>query len=196
MSYQCKIKCQGKDGDQGITGPTGFAGPTGSSSTGPTGFPGPTGPGITGPTGPDGQSGPAGVPAFAEVFSVGTMLTVNPGESIPFNFTGPITTPGFSHAPGSTDVGVDFFGVYDIRFSVTSLVANQFSVAVNGLIQSAGTYGTGMGLSPNTGEIIVTIFPVSIIRLVNTSGAPVTFTAAVGGPNATTNASMHIIQLL
>lgn len=191
MSYQCKIKCQGKDGDQGITGPTGFAGPTGSSSTGPTGFPGPTGPGVTGATGPDGSSSLLG---FIEVYSQGGLITVNPGDPVPFIVTGPITTPPFTHDPGSPQITVSAFGVYDIQFSVTGVEGNQFGIAINGAVQAKGIYGTAAG--QNNGEAMLVLFPGNVITLVNTSGIPITFTAAVGGLQPTVNASMHILQVL
>lgn len=85
----------GRDGENGKDGEKGDRGPAGP--TGQTGAPGPAGPkgdtGAQGPAGPSGPSGPAGQAGTSPVLSVGTVTTLEPGESATVSMSGSNTRP-------------------------------------------------------------------------------------------------------
>jgi len=135
----------GRPGPEGPVGPAGIPGPTGS--TGPTGAPGPTGPtgalgpagatGSTGPAGPTGSTGPIGPtgPALTTAQAKFTrnglpVLSLAPGEPIPFNTTDPSVPPVGITQLSTTTFQCNIAGIYQINFSVHYTISGEVPATV------------------------------------------------------------------
>ena len=57
---------------------------------------------------------------------------------------------GSTHAPGTASITVVSFGLYEVRFSVTGVEPNQFTLFVNGTAVVGSTFGSGSGIQQNT----------------------------------------------
>lgn len=170
----------------GPTGPTGPRGPVGF-----TGFTGPTGPaglGFTGPTGPTGPT--AGLSQFGYVYNLSTEA-VDVGAAVTFDSNG-VLTPGITHIPGSQAISVAVGGIYKIHYSITATEPNQFTLLVNFIPVPGSTYGVGVSLVQNEGEVIVPIPPGAIVTLINTSTGLVNLPTLVGGTSPNVNASITL----
>lgn len=182
----------GATGDTGAPGATGADGATGPSGPpGPAGFPGPSGPpgatGATGATGPAGQAAPA---RTASVYNTGAQVAAVEAPVL-FDTNGELF--GFNHVPGTASITVVSFGLYEVRFSVTGVEPNQFTLFVNGTAVVGSTFGSGSGIQQNTGEMVLYLTAGDVLTLVNhTSAAPVTLQTLAGGTQANVNASLNI----
>ncbi|WP_376745196.1 BclA C-terminal domain-containing protein, partial [Bacillus pumilus] len=179
----------GATGDIGATGPTGATGDIGA--TGPTGATGDTG--ATGPTGATGVTG-AGLAEFAYVYNLSAQ-TVALEAPVIFDSTG-ITTPGITHAPGTSQIIVTNPGNYEVTFSVSGVEPNQFTLFVNGAPVTNTVYGSGAGTQQNNGQAILALAAGDTLTLVNhTSAAAVTLQTLAGGTQTNVNASIVIKKL-
>ena len=192
----------GPQGPIGLTGATGAAGAAGAQ--GPQGLQGVQGPagatGATGPTGATGATGAAGAAgsgnsAFAYIYN--TSAQVVPLESdISFSNNGVNVGSSISHVPGTSLLIVATAGNYSVRFTVSSVEPNQFTVFVNGAPASGATFGSGAGTQMTIGEVILTLASGDVLTLRNhTSAAAVTLQTLAGGTQTNSNASMMLVKL-
>ncbi len=189
------------------TGPTGPTGPTGiRGSTGPTGPTGPTGTpgtlGAIGPTGPSGPTGPRGTPIadFGMAYLVGTTTSVPSATVVPM--TALINTPAGTKitlpTPSNGAVQIADTGYYQVTYGVapvlgTAIAAGAFPLQLNTVnIGVPNTVEftkltTQTGLYSETVIVHITVNP-STLRILNSSGVPVTLqsvsNSATGGPGA------------
>ena len=171
-----------------MTGPTG---PTGAQ--GLRGFPGATGAtGPTGTTGPTGAIGPAvGLSQFAYIYNLSPQ-SLPIGTPVAFDSNG-FLTPGITHTPGSSIITIFFPGTYKITYSITATEPNQFTLFVDVVPDPETTYGVGINLNQNNGQVILSLAAFSNLTLVNqTSTGTVNLPTLVGGSLPNTNASITI----
>jgi hypothetical protein len=192
----------GTDGAAGPTGPRGFTGADGAAGpTGPQGFTGNDGAdGPAGPTGPGGSTGPTGAsgvqaPAeYAYFYNQGAQTVPVEIDAV-FSSNG-ITTPGFTHAPGTAPILVNTAGVYKVSFSVTSVQVSQFGVFLNSAPVPNSVYGTGAATEQNSGQAIIAIAAGDTLTLRNhSSTAAVTLQTLAGGSQSNVDASLLIEKL-
>ena len=195
----------GQTGTQGIAGAVGLAGVQGiqgiaglAGEIGPQGVAGIVGEqgtiGLTGAIGLPGLPGAIGVGEYAYIYNV-SAETVAVNDDVDFDLNGPIT-PGITHAPGSTTIGVATAGVYEITWSASGVEPNQFALVVNGAPLLSSLYGSGAGTQQNNGQVIVDLPAGSTLSLRNLlSAAAVTLQTLAGGTQPNVNASILIRQL-
>jgi hypothetical protein len=134
------------------------------------------------------------VSQYAYVYDLSPQ-SVNVESAITFDSNGPMSS-GISHPPGAAGITVADAGIYDVQFSVSAVQANQFAVAVNGVVVPSTIYGSGAGLQQNVGQAIIAVPALGVLTIVNhTSAAAVTLQVAAGGTQADTNASVVIEQV-
>lgn len=105
-------------------------------------------------------------------------------------------TPGFTHAPGTTQIAVTTPGDYKISFSVSGVEPNQFALFVNGAALTNTVYGSGAGTQQTTGQAIVTLAAGDVLTVRNhSSAAAVTLQTLAGGTQTNVNASVVIEKL-
>jgi len=188
---------QGPIGNTGSTGPIGPAGPQG-----PIGNTGPQGPiGNTGPQGPIGNTGPAGpagppanLPQYGYVYNKSAQVVPIEAD-VTFDTNG-ITTPGITHAPGTSQIHVTVTGDYVAFFSVSTVEPGQFALFVNGAPVMGAVYGSGAGTQQNSGQTMLALSSGDVLTLRNhTSASAVTLQTATGGTQANVNASLAVIKL-
>uniref|UniRef100_UPI00054E7DAA BclA C-terminal domain-containing protein n=1 Tax=Bacillus atrophaeus TaxID=1452 RepID=UPI00054E7DAA len=197
----------GPAGATGATGATGDAGPAGA--TGATGATGDVGPvGATGATGATGDAGPAGATGATGATGTGaaglseygyiynlSAQTVAIEADVIFDSTG-ITTPGITHAPGTSQIAITTPGDYEVTFSVSGVEPNQFTLFLNGAPITNTVYGSGAGTQQNNGQAIIAIAAGDVLTLRNhTSAAAVTLQTLAGGTQTNVNASIVIKKL-
>ncbi len=188
---------QGPVGNTGSTGPIGPAGPQGpignTGSTGPIGPAGPQGPvGNTGPAGPAGP--PANLPQYGYVYNKSAQVVPIEAD-VTFDTNG-ITTPGITHAPGTSQIHVTVTGDYVAFFSVSTVEPGQFALFVNGAPVMGAVYGSGAGTQQNSGQTMLALSSGDVLTLRNhTSASAVTLQTATGGTQANVNASLAVIKL-
>ncbi|MCY8976358.1 BclA C-terminal domain-containing protein, partial [Bacillus atrophaeus] len=197
----------GPAGATGATGTTGDAGPAGA--TGATGATGDVGPvGATGATGATGDAGPAGATGATGATGTGaaglseygyiynlSAQTVAIEADVIFDSTG-ITTPGITHAPGTSQIAITTPGDYEVTFSVSGVEPNQFTLFLNGAPITNTVYGSGAGTQQNNGQAIIAIAAGDVLTLRNhTSAAAVTLQTLAGGTQTNVNASIVIKKL-
>lgn len=165
-------------GDTGVAGPTGplgqtgATGPTGLGATGATGPIGPTGSvgatgatglGATGATGPVGPTGPsAGLSAFGYVYNTAAQ-TLAPGDSVLFSTNGILN--GFTHTAGTASITVAATGTYEVTFVFAPTTPAQFSLFVNGVVNTATIYGSSSTSQQNTGQALLALTAGDILTL-------------------------------
>jgi len=144
-------------------------------------------------TGPQGPAGPSGSAYYGEL-SNNTTEVVPIGASVVFDTPGPLF--GFTTVPGTPFLTAMNAGTYLVRFSITAVESNQFSVDVNGIPVSGSTFGSGAGTQQNDGQVIVPLFVGDVVTLVN-SGSPaaVQLQTLAGGAGVNVNASLIVTQL-
>jgi hypothetical protein len=196
---------QGETGADGTPGPTGNTGSTGSTgaqgTTGSTGSQGPTGAtgqqgtaGSIGPTGAAGANGTNGLAEYAYVYNRGAQ-TVPIEADIIFDSNG-VITPGFTHAPGTTQILVTTPGDYKVSFSVSGVEPSQFALFLNGSALTDTVYGSGAGTQETNGQVIVTVAAGDVLTLRNhSSAAAVTLQTLAGGTQTNVNASVVVEKL-
>ncbi|MCY9190250.1 collagen-like protein, partial [Bacillus mojavensis] len=194
----------GLAGATGATGPPGLAGATGATgppglagATGATGAPGPAGatgpPGATGATGATG-TGAAGLSEYGYIYNFSAQTVAIEADVI-FDSTG-ITTPGITHAPGTSQIAITIPGDYEVTFSVSGVEPNQFTLFLNGAPITNTVYGSGAGTQQNNGQAIIAIAAGDVLTLRNhTSAAAVTLQTLAGGTQTNVNASIVIKKL-
>ncbi|MCY8212734.1 collagen-like protein, partial [Bacillus spizizenii] len=168
---------------------TGEAGPAGA--TGATGEAGPTG--ATGATGATG-TGAAGLSEYGYIYNLSAQTVAIEADVI-FDSTG-ITTPGITHAPGTSQIAITTPGDYEVTFSVSGVEPNQFTLFLNGAPITNTVYGSGAGTQQNNGQAIIAIAAGDVLTLRNhTSAAAVTLQTLAGGTQTNVNASIVIKKL-
>ncbi|MEC0727019.1 collagen-like protein, partial [Bacillus spizizenii] len=179
----------GEAGPAGATGATGEAGPAGATgATGATGEAGPTG--ATGATG----TGAAGLSEYGYIYNLSAQTVAIEADVI-FDSTG-ITTPGITHAPGTSQIAITTPGDYEVTFSVSGVEPNQFTLFLNGAPITNTVYGSGAGTQQNNGQAIIAIAAGDVLTLRNhTSAAAVTLQTLAGGTQTNVNASIVIKKL-
>jgi len=186
----------GPAGPQGEVGPAGPQGETGLQ--GPIGETGPAGPqGEVGPIGPEGPQGPAGgLVSYAYIYNLQQQIVPVEGD-VTFDTNGYISAGSVVHVTPTAPIQIISAGIYDITWSVSGLEANQFALfsSIIGLIPGT-VYGTGAGAQQNEGQVVVALAAGEVLTLRNhTSLLPVTLLAAIGGTEATVNASIKILRV-
>jgi hypothetical protein len=172
---------QGDVGDDGADGPTGANGPTGASGT-------------NGNTGPTGAAGTQGLAEYAYIYNDAAQ-TVPIEADVIFNSNG-ISTPGFTHAPDTTQILVNTPGDYKVSFSVTSVQVSQFAFFLNGAPVPNTIYGAGAATEQNEGQAIISIAGGDTLTLRNhSSTAAVTLQTLAGGSQANVTASVVLEKL-
>nr|MDF9458401.1 hypothetical protein [Bacillus pumilus] len=113
-----------------------------------------------------------------------------------FDSTG-ITTPGITHAPGTSQIIVTNPGNYEVTFSVSGVEPNQFTLFVNGAPVTNTVYGSGAGTQQNNGQAILALATGDTLTLVNHTSAwkTVTLQTLAGGTQTNVNASIVIKKL-
>ncbi|MCY7883486.1 collagen-like protein, partial [Bacillus spizizenii] len=179
-------------GPAGATGATGEAGPAGATgATGATGEAGPAG--ATGATGATG-TGAAGLSEYGYIYNFSAQTVAIEADVI-FDSTG-ITTPGITHAPGTSQIAITTPGDYEVTFSVSGVEPNQFTLFLNGAPITNTVYGSGAGTQQNNGQAIIAIAAGDVLTLRNhTSAAAVTLQTLAGGTQTNVNASIVIKKL-
>ncbi|MDB5059500.1 MAG: hypothetical protein JWO59_2972 [Chloroflexi bacterium] len=193
----------GPTGPQGVSGPSGPSGPQGSTGpsgpSGPQGIAGPSGPtgpqGASGPSGPSGPSGAAGgLAQYSYIYNLSAQVVAIEADVL-FDTNG-ITTPGITHAPGSSQILVTTAGDYKVSYSVSGVEPNQFTLFLNGAPIAGATYGSGSGTQQNNGQAIITFAAGDVLSLRNhSSAAAVTIQTLAGGTQINVNASVIIEKL-
>ncbi|MCY8515886.1 BclA C-terminal domain-containing protein, partial [Bacillus atrophaeus] len=174
-------------GATGATGATGEAGPAGATgATGDTG--------ATGATGATGEAGAAGLSEYGYIYNLSAQTVAIEADVI-FDSTG-ITTPGITHAPGTSQIAITTPGDYEVTFSVSGVEPNQFTLFLNGAPITNTVYGSGAGTQQNNGQAIIAIAAGDVLTLRNhTSAAAVTLQTLAGGTQTNVNASIVIKKL-
>lgn len=204
MCCCCVRGVRGPQGPRGLRGIPGSIGATGT--TGPPGPPGP--PGLPGATGATGDAGPAGATGATGATGTGaaglseygyiynlSAQTVAIEADVIFDSTG-ITTPGITHAPGTSQIAITTPGDYEVTFSVSGVEPNQFTLFLNGAPITNTVYGSGAGTQQNNGQAIIAIAAGDVLTLRNhTSAAAVTLQTLAGGTQTNVNASIVIKKL-
>jgi Collagen triple helix repeat (20 copies) len=194
----------GASGLAGATGPTGAIGATGATGatgsiglagmTGATGATGPTG--LTGPTGATGSTGATGgsIADYAYIFNQFPEVVALEAD-VTFSDNG-ITSSGFFHVPGSSQITVVNSATYEISFSLSGIEPNQFALFQNGVAVPGTIYGSGAGTQQNTGQAIINAFAGDVLTIRNHSSATaVTLQVLAGGTQTNVNASILIRRL-
>lgn len=148
---------------------------------------------MRGRRGPVGPPGPGAIPVFGYIYNLGAQA-VAAGADVVFSTNG-VTTTGITHTPGTAPIQIANAGNYEVTFSVTANEANQFAIALDGVIQPLTVYGTGGLVQLNNGQAILTITAGQTLTLRNVTGAAVTLPATAGGTTPTVNASIIIRRL-
>jgi hypothetical protein len=189
----------GATGTAGATGSKGATGATGAGATGATGAPGAMGPiGAGGPTGVSGARGATnsgGVGEYAYIYNIDVQAPVAIEGDVPFDSNG-LLTSGITHVPGTKTITINTPGVYQVKFSVSSLEASQFALFLNGALVPNIIYGSGAGTQQNNGQAIFSISAGDVLTLRNhSSAAAVNLQAQAGGTQFNANASITMIKL-
>ncbi len=190
---------QGPVGNTGPAGPIGNTGPAGPQ--GPVGNTGPIGPaGPQGPIGNTGPAGPAGPPAnlpqpqYGYVYNKSAQVVPIEAD-VTFDTNG-ITTPGITHAPGTSQIDITVTGDYVVFFSISTVEPGQFALFVNGAPIMGAVYGSGAGTQQNSGQTMLALSSGDVLTLRNhTSASAVTLQTDTGGTQANVNASLAVIKL-
>ncbi|WP_338390260.1 BclA C-terminal domain-containing protein [Bacillus atrophaeus] len=187
-----ELRDAGPAGATGATGATGDVGPVGATgATGATGDAGPAG--ATGATGATG-TGAAGLSEYGYIYNLSAQTVAIEADVI-FDSTG-ITTPGITHAPGTSQIAITTPGDYEVTFSVSGVEPNQFTLFLNGAPITNTVYGSGAGTQQNNGQAIIAIAAGDVLTLRNhTSAAAVTLQTLAGGTQTNVNASIVIKKL-
>jgi hypothetical protein len=107
-----------------------------------------------------------------------------------------VTTPGVTHAPGTTQIAVTTPGDYKISFSVSGVEPSQMALFLNGAPLTGTVYGSGAGTQQNTGQAIVRLAAGDVLTVRNhSSAAAVTLETLSGGTQTNVNASIVIEKL-
>ncbi len=107
-----------------------------------------------------------------------------------------VSTPGLTHAPGSSQITVLNTGIYKVTFSTSGVEPSQMAVFLNGAEVNGATYGSGAGTQQNTGQVILAVGANDVLTVRNHSSASaVTLQTLAGGSQTTTNASVAIEKL-
>lgn len=124
----------------------------------------------------------AAVLAYGEVGYVGvagTPQTVDTGDAVAFNYTGPVSggvTPTTS-STAPTGLTIATAGVYLFEYQVdtTADVASSIQLQVNGVALTNSTFTAAVGVAQNTGFIIASVPADAAVTLYN-NGADFTLT--------------------
>lgn len=189
----------------GAQGPPGIQGAPGSSSgaQGAQGNPGRDGtngaqgnPGRDGTNGVPGAQGNPGFPGnFISVYTESASIVLANGD-ISFENV-PSISAGFSFIVGTNIITFNVTGTYFITYKVISLDANQFAVRQNYSLTPIPDSLSGVTASfiPNINSFTASFIAGDFIMLTNFTGAPITLSPGIGGPNTTPSASISIIQV-
>ncbi|MCY9202271.1 BclA C-terminal domain-containing protein, partial [Bacillus halotolerans] len=146
--------------------------------------------GATGATG----TGAAGLSEYGYIYNLSAQTVAIEADVI-FDSTG-ITTPGITHAPGTSQIAITTPGDYEVTFSVSGVEPNQFTLFLNGAPITNTVYGSGAGTQQNNGQAIIAIAAGDVLTLRNhTSAAAVTLQTLAGGTQPNVNASIVIKKL-
>jgi hypothetical protein len=132
--------------------------------------------------------------AFAYIYNLTDQYVALEGD-VTFDTNGDFVG-GITHTLGDSAIVVASDGEYEIDFGISSGMANQFTVFVNGTAVSGSTYGAFKGTRQNNGIIIVGLASGDVITLRNhSSPAGVTLQTLAGGSEVNVNASIVIKRL-
>jgi hypothetical protein len=107
-----------------------------------------------------------------------------------------VTTSSILHTPGSSQIGIDVAGAYEVHFTVSGVEPNQFALFLNGVLIPRSVYGSGAGTQQTVGEVIVQLAVGDVLTLRNhSSAAAVTLQTLAGGTQINVNASLTIKRL-
>lgn len=124
-----------------------------------------------------------------------TVASVAIDSTVSFSNNGVITA-GITHSPGTDLITIVNSGDYSIWFIITCVEPNQFTLFQNGSPISDGTYGSGAGIQPGPGMIIITASAGDVLTLRNhTSASAVTLQTLAGGTSTNVNASILIQKI-
>jgi hypothetical protein len=116
------------------------------------------------------------------------------GGDVIFDSNGDLSE--FTHTAGTTELLAESAGEYLVRFSVTGIETNQFTLMDNGTAVPGGTYGSGSGDQQNDGQVVLHLAAGDALTLRNyTSAATVGLETLAGGTETNVNASLTVQQL-
>jgi hypothetical protein len=151
-------------------------------------------PGSTGSTGATGATGAAGASEYGFIYNLNAQ-TVAIEADITFDSNG-LTSPGITHAPGTSPIVITSSGNYQVAFVVSGVEPNQFAIFLNGSPVAGTIHGSGAGTQQNQGQAIIAVSAGDVITLRNhTSAAAVTLQTLAGGTQANVNASIILNKL-
>lgn len=132
----------------------------------------------------------------AYVYSSATTAAVGLEADVIFTTNGPISA-GFSHVPSTSGVSILAAGVYEVTFSITSNLPNQFALFLDGVLVPGSIYSIGAPTSQNEGQVILIAPAVSVLTLRNHSSiGSVPLQSIAGGTQLNVNASLLITRLV
>lgn len=135
------------------------------------------------------------VASFSYIYNLST-YTVAAGAAFTFDSNGPLS--GVTHTPGTSAITVPNTGKYVFIFSVTSNIASQVALFVNGVIVPSAVFSTYTVEATNFGQVILSLHANDVVTLVNnnTTLPIVSLEASVLTASTTAvNASMLIEQI-
>lgn len=151
----------------------------------------------TGPPGPTGATGATGfgLEAFAYIYNTDDQ-TVGAEEDILFSDNG-VIVGGITHTPGEAEITVTEAGFYEITFSVSAVMQNQFTIFVNDTEVPETIYGSGAGEQQNDGQVILELAAGDVITLRNHTSqtGDVNLENDAGGTQTNVSASIIIKKL-
>ena len=173
------IGAQGIQGLAGIVGPQGVAGIAGEV-------------GLTGPQGPPGPAGT--ISEYGYVYNA-SLETVAIDADVNFDANG-LLTPGITHAPGTSVIGIGPAGIYEITWLASGVEPNQFALVLNAALVPESRVGSGAGTQVSEGRAILNVPAGSTLSLRNSaSAAAVTLQSLAGGTQTNVNASIRILKI-
>ena len=113
---------------------------------------------------------------------------------IAFDSSG-VIVGSISHTNGSSEIGINTPGNYEVVYSVSASNSSQFSLFLNGVVVSGSTNGLNDAKQESIGHVVLTIDEPSVLALRNYESVESSIVQSYGGIQSSVRASMYIERL-